>query len=184
MILRAVGMDTLLVALCWALAAAFGSDREDLAPDPEGPADAGRPWGGPSDGLRSRIRLETTPARPDDPIIVRYEIQNVDRRGRTVWHSGFWPNHRIDVTRPDGEPAPSTPAGLSLRRAFDPEGPREKNAGRNLEPGEVDAAWEPVDVRGLYALLAPGAYRIRVVYQEGRMEPVATNVLEVVLPGP
>ena len=138
-----------------------------------------RPRGPDCGGLRSRIWLER-PGGPGDPLLVHYELENVSDEDRTAWHSGFWPNHRIDVTGPDGDLAPLTPHGRHVRDAYDPEGPRRKHFGRTLKPGEVDdTLGGPYDLRGLYDLSAPGTYRVRYRYREGRMEPVRSNVLEV-----
>lgn len=169
---REIGTEVILFLLGWALA---------LGCTPRGAADPA--WGEPSGGFRSRIWTERPPARPGDPVVVHYEIQNVGAKKATVWHSGFWPNHRIDATTLEGEAVEPTPAGASLRAAFDPQGPREKHAGRNLEPGEIDSAWEPVDVGGLFVLPA-GGFRIQIVYQQGRMRPVESNVLVVAAPAP
>jgi hypothetical protein len=144
-------------------------------------AEVDRPWGTPSSGLKSRIWVKRATFGPGDPIEIHYEIQNASREEQAVWHSGFWPNHRIDVTGPDGKPAKLTERGAEVRAAFDPDGPRSKNFGRKLAPGESDAAWEAYDLRGLYLLARPGAYKVQYVYQQGATKPVKSNTLKLVI---
>ena len=60
--------------------------------------------GGLVGGLRGRIWTDKVRFDTEEPIAVHYAIQNAAKEPKTVWHSGFWRNHRIDMTGPDGEP--------------------------------------------------------------------------------
>jgi hypothetical protein len=167
-----------LIAASYALAAApSASDRDENA-------EAKRPWGKESDGFRSRIWLEAAPKGAKDAVKVHYEIRNTSKDEQVVWHSGFWPNHRIDVKDADGELAPMTERGKFMRKTYDPKGRRRKHSPRKLAPGATDSAWEAYDVRELFPMADPGTYTIQYVYQQGPMKPVESNVLEVDVPGP
>src|SRR5439155_9792499 len=69
------------------------------------------PWGQVSAGLQSRIWTDASNFTPADPIPVHYEIRNASDQPQQVWHNGFWPSNRIDVTDPAGHPAELTAAG-------------------------------------------------------------------------
>lgn len=168
----------LIAAACSMLDASAASPR-----DLEKPIEI-RPWGEESEGFRSRIWLDEAPKAADSPVVIHYEIQNVSKEDQTVWHSGFWPNHRIDVKGPDGKLAAMSAGGELVRKAFDPEGRREKNVPFNLTPGKSDDSWEAYDVRGIFPMADAGASTIQYVYQQGSMKPVESNVLKVVVPGP
>lgn len=139
------------------------------------------PWGPPSDGLRSQVWAERVRFRVGDPIVIRYRIRNEAKTPRTVWHSGFWPNHRVDVTTADGQDVAPTPDGRRVRDAFSPNGPREKNVPVALASGQIDDIWPELDLTGLFELSRPGRYRVAIRYQEGEMAPVVSNSLEFVV---
>lgn len=178
------------IAIC--LTACSGRTPHKASPQPEAgvapaepPAAAaqvsgGVPWGEAGRqveaqtpvSLRSRVRLA---ARPDDTepavevgasLLLIYEIQNNGSSPVGIWHSGFWPNHRILVRDAKGEEAPLTPFGKTAVEAFDPRGAREKNVEWPLEPGAIDATEGAYDLAKLYELTLPGRYSVRVDYEE------------------
>jgi len=138
------------------------------------------PWGAPARavesgqiaGLRARVRLASSAddalpvvaAKP--PLAIRYEVKNVSPQPLTLWHSGFWPNHRIRLFRPDGGEAPLTPHGRKMREAFAPRGKRGKNVEWIVEPGKVDDTEGRYDLTELFDLSRPGLYLLQVEYEE------------------
>jgi hypothetical protein len=137
-------------------------------------------WGEDAAGLRSRIWTDKLRFGKHEPIVVHYAIQNVADKPLTVWHSGFWPNHRIDLTGPDGQPAKFVAGGEARRKAFSPGGTREKNAPLTLQPGATDDAYEAYNLRDIYVLSAPGKYLVQYIYQEAKEDqPVKSNTLQV-----
>jgi hypothetical protein len=136
------------------------------------------PWGDEARGLRARVTLDADDVADAGPLVIHYEVQNVSDKPLTVWRRGFWPNHRIDVAGPDGEPATRTALGDQKRRAFLDPGAIEKSAPHTIDPGAIDDAYEPYDLRELFTLEAPGEYTLRVLYQESaETPPVESNEL-------
>jgi hypothetical protein len=139
-------------------------------------------WGQNAGGLRSRIWVDHERFAKNEPIKIHYAIKNDSDKPLTVWHSGFWPNNRIDVTGPDGHPAKLIAGGEARQRAFSPGGTREKNAPRSLQPGAIDDAFEAYNLRDIYALPAPGKYQVQYVYQEAKEDPpVKSNPLQIIV---
>ncbi|MFN4259354.1 MAG: hypothetical protein ACK4RK_08640 [Gemmataceae bacterium] len=150
---------------------AFADARNGGMPPP-GPKE----WGQPADGLVAGIWIDQTQFQVGQPIIVHYQIKNVGQQKRTVWHSGFWPNHQIVVQDAAGQEVARTPFGQQGRAAFAPEGPREKNVPVELAPGQVDRALSSYNLRQLFVLDKPGKYTVQYLYQEGKT-PVWSNVV-------
>jgi len=140
-----------------------GSATRESNPDHQG---AGVTWGQEQHGLRSRIWVDRKAFGLHDTVSVHYAIQNVSKTEQVVWHSGFWPNNRIEVTGPSGAPAALTELGKQARKSFSPGGPREKNVPVSLKPGETDSAWHPFNLRDYFVMDAAGAYLVRYIYQE------------------
>lgn len=139
-------------------------------------------WGGIVDGLRSRIRLVAPRPAFDGagPILIGYEVENAGAEPRMVLHSGFWPNHRIEVLGPDGRSLQATVAGQRLLNASAPGSPREKNAPVTLRPGARDAAWQDIDLARLFVFGADGRHLVTVTYTDGD-RPLVSNTLEFVI---
>jgi len=152
-------------------------------------ATAGVPWGEAGRqvaentpvSLRSRVRLA---AHPDDTepavevgatLLLLYEMQNDGASPISIWHAGFWPNHRILVSNAKGEAAPLTPFGKTAMESFDPRGVRDKNVEWPLEAGAIDASEGAYDLNKLYELPVPGRYTVRVDYEEEML--VRSNTL-------
>lgn len=139
-------------------------------------------WGKEANGLRSRIWADKLRFDKTEPILIHYAIQNASAKPATVWHSGFWPNHRIDVTGPDGQPAKFADGGEARWTAFTPGGMREKNAPFTLQPGTIDDAYVAYNLRDIFALAARGEYRVRYVYQEAKEDaPLMSNELVITI---
>lgn len=173
-----------------AILAPYACDRRPAPPESNttrqangGPEGAGVTWGAEVQGLRSRIWVDRAVFGPRDSITVHYEIQNASKAEKVIWHSGFWPNHRIDVTGPSGEPAALTPLGEQARKSFSPGGPREKNVPVPLKPGETDSAWPTFKLRDYFVMDAAGAYLVWYTYQEGNVT-LTSNRLRIDLQAP
>lgn len=141
------------------LAAADEAKVGQKLPEAEG-------YGPESKGLRSKISLAKTKFKVGEPILVTYQFKNFSDEIRTVWHSGFWPNHEIVVMNSEGKEPELTAAGKQMRNAFSPRGQREKNVPYALKPGAEDTAWVKYDVLGLYDLSKPGKYAVQYIYEE------------------
>lgn len=138
-------------------------------------------YGTPTGGLAASIWVPSREVSMGTPVLVRYAVKNVGAEAATVWHSGFWPNHRIEVTRDDGNPVPKTELGQRRDEAFSPDGQRSKSSPKTLAPGAVDSAWEPVDLTAHYQLTEAGVYRVQFRYedsQSGLGGPLLSNVLK------
>lgn len=124
------------------------------------------PTGEPSKGLATRIEMAGTKFKAGDPIQVRYVKANVSGKPLTIWHSAFWPNHRIRVCDQSGELAPLTEQGKVRYKAFSPGGERGKNAPWEIAAGKEDATEGNYDLRDLYDLKKPGLYSVQYLYEE------------------
>jgi hypothetical protein len=137
------------------------------------------PAGEPSKGLVTRIEIDRTRFTVGEPIPVRYTKTNVSAQPLSVWHSGFWPNHRIRVCDRLGELAPLTEAGKARFKAFAPGGARDKNFPSQLAPGK-DAPEPTYNLLEFYDLKTPGIYSVQYLYEEyqsGWQGQVWSNVL-------
>jgi hypothetical protein len=162
-------------------ATAPGSGKE-MAADK---ADSGVEWGHEVGGLVSRIWADKERFNTEEAVPVHYAIRNVGKEPKTVWHSGFSANHRIDVTGPDGKPAKFAGGGESPTGKFTPQRTREKNAPFGLPPGGIDDAYVVYNLRDYFDLKAPGAYLVQYLYQDqAEDEPVLSNALRVVVEKP
>jgi hypothetical protein len=155
----------------WAALLASGAACVAAPAPPDG-------WGKEKNGLVSRVTAEKAEFKAGERIYIRYQIKNIDDEARTVWHSGFWPNHKIVVLDGDGKEAAPTAAGRERRGAFAPGGPRDKNVPVKLNRGDVDDAWVAYDLRELFVLDQPGKYTVQYHYEETKGEAVKSNVLE------
>ncbi|HEV7404141.1 MAG TPA: hypothetical protein VGO11_14470 [Chthoniobacteraceae bacterium] len=124
------------------------------------------PAGEPSKGLVTRIELERTKFKPGEPILVRYTKTNVSKGPLTVWHSAFWPNHRIRVCDQLGAPAPLTESGKVRYGAFAPGGSRDKNYPVEMAPGKDDVTEGNYNLLEFFDLKKPGLYSVQYLYEE------------------
>lgn len=144
--------------------------------------DAAVEWGAEVAGLRSRIWTDKQRFNTEEPILVHYAVQNASKAPNTVWHSGFWPNHRIDVLDPNGNPAKFKSGSDPRWTAFSPGGMREKNAPFTLQPGAVDDAYEAYNLRDIFGMRSPGTYVVDYLYQETKdTGPVKSNSLQIIV---
>jgi hypothetical protein len=138
-------------------------------------------WGKEVAGLRSRIWIDKERFNTEEPVSVHYAIQNVAKEPKTVWHSGFSTNNRIDVTGPDGKPVKSA-AGTDVQwKGFAPGGTREKNAPFTLKPLAIDDAYIVYNLRDFFDLRTPGKYTVQYLYQETKDEAVESNALQIIV---
>jgi hypothetical protein len=139
-------------------------------------------WGKEVGGLESRIWADKERFSTQEAVLVHYAIRNVAKEPKTVWHSGFSANHRIDVTGPNGKPAKFVTGGDSPTGEFTPERTREKNAPFVLPPGGVDDAYVVYNLRDYFDLKPPGTYVVQYLYQNAKDDkPVLSNELKIVV---
>jgi hypothetical protein len=131
-----------------------------------GTANENSQWGQPSGGLVASLSVARAPAAKGEALLVQYRAKNISAQQQTVWHCGFWPNHKVIVTDGQGREVALTGKGQAARAAFAPEGARRKNVAVNLAPQQMDSGYEPLDLR-TYFILPTGAIHIRCLYQEG-----------------
>jgi opacity protein-like surface antigen len=159
-------------------ATAPGSDKQ-MQTDK---ADSGVQWGHEVGGLESRIWTDKERFNTEEAVPVHYAIRNVAKEPKTVWHSGFSANHRIDVTGPDGKPAKFVGGGESATGPFTPQSTREKNAPFVLSPGGIDDAYVVYNLRDYFDMGTPGTYLVQYLYQDkAEDKPVLSNELRVVV---
>lgn len=140
------------------------------------------PAGEASKGLQTRIQLTGTKFKVGDPIQVRYVKKNVSDKVLTVWHSAFWPNHRIRVCDQQGELMPLTEQGKLRYGAFSPGGERSKNYSVEMPPGKEDTTEGNYNLLDLYDLKRPGLYSVQYLYEEyqsGWQGQVWSNVVVI-----
>lgn len=124
------------------------------------------------EGILGEVILPKRVFLEGEPIPFGLKVTNQTRETITYWSAG-WANKRLEVRDSRGEDAPLTELGQRARRAYDPDGSRRKNVPIELEPGESLIWGKPhpgpgETVRGLdaYFVLKPGAYTVRMVYEE------------------
>ena len=142
------------------------------------------PWGVQNNGLVSRIYAKKLHFQMNEPIPIYYEIKNVSNETQVIWHSGFWPNHRIIVTNSSGELVSPTNEGRIKLDALSPRGSRRKNVPFDLEKGETDSAWSPYDITKHYVMDLPGPYYIQYTYEnyhKGWKGKLKSNILRVLV---
>ncbi|UMY64546.1 MULTISPECIES: hypothetical protein [unclassified Flavobacterium] len=103
---------------------------------------------------------------PDEPIYISYSIKNVSKDTVQIWHCGFWCNNRIVVTDQHDIEIPRTDWGAETRRRFSPGRPRDKNVPITLAPGEIDSAYEKVNLKDYFKFEKAGRYKVRYYYEE------------------
>jgi hypothetical protein len=101
-----------------------------------------------------------------EPIQMEYTKRNVSGENLVVWHRGFWPNHQVFVRDLAGREPPLTAEGRRCRKAFGPDGPRDKSAPKTLTPDAEDRNEANPDLTTLYDLSKPGTYAVEYVYEE------------------
>lgn len=135
-------------------------------------------WGAMQGGLQSKIYADQPAFSAADPILVHYSIRNASNEPKKVWHNGFWPSNRIDVTDPTGHPAAFTRKGDANRKAFG--GPVEKNFPVTLQPGQTDEDFPVLNLRDYLVMDAPGEYSVQYTYQQD-IGPVISNPLKIIV---
>jgi RNA polymerase sigma factor (sigma-70 family) len=121
---------------------------------------------GPVRGLCARLSLPQEKYAVGEPIRAAYAVTNVSKPELALWHSGFWPNHRIIVRDEAGAVVPLTAQGRRCRDAFSPAGKRDKNVAWKLPPGGEDGTQGGHDLTQLYDLTRPGRYTVQYVYED------------------
>jgi hypothetical protein len=109
-----------------------------------------------------------------EPISVSFTITNRSGGQITIWLSGFWPNHYINVRDQNGIEPPLTAVGQERRKAFQPSGPRRKNIPFVLKPNDVFQNDIRPDLSDLYQL-GPGRYTVEITYDD-RQSPTPLSV--------
>ncbi len=138
------------------------------------------PWGDPgtvvstgaSVSVHARVHLRGDAANPEpvvdlgEAVSLVYAKQNTGPETMQVWHSGFWPNHRILVLDAAGKTPKMTEMGKSGLAAYSPRGSRDKNFEWQLKPGEVDESEGNYDLATLFTFTKVGRYSVQVEYEE------------------
>lgn len=112
------------------------------------------------------LRLPRELFVPGDHVPMEVEFVNGSGQKVTIWECGFCLDHRVEVEDEHGHSPPLTDQGEKCRRLYSPNGPRDRNYPVRLAPG---ARYRRPAVPWLDRLfrLAPGAYRVRVTYEDG-----------------
>jgi hypothetical protein len=117
-------------------------------------------------GLKARISLAKQSFEFGEPIETTFTIKNVSDERQIIWHSGFWPNHKL-IVRDGADKEPQlTAAGSQRRSAFSPGGERDKNAPWEIAPGGEASTEGHYDLTKLYDLSKPGHYIVQCIYEE------------------
>ena len=129
-------------------------------------ADALKDFGAEVQGLRTKVSLVKESVAAGLPVEIRYVKRNVSNAELKIWHSGFWPNHKIVVKDSTGREAALTAHGKQCRDAFNPGGGRDKNFPLMLKAGEEDSSEGSTDLGRLVDLSTPGKYTVEIIYAE------------------
>lgn len=144
---------------------------------------AGRPariWGEEKAGLACSISAEKMTYHPGESIPVRFDLKNVSDKPLTVWHCGFWPNHRWIVQDTTGKDLKLTAHGRLCRDCYGPNTPRRKNAPFVVQPGKTDASFGPYDLRKHFEIPDGITIHVRCVYlhsADGQGVKITSNTL-------
>jgi RNA polymerase sigma factor (sigma-70 family) len=143
-------------------------DLASLAPRPGAGAPPPREddFGPEVKGLRAKVTLAKGKFEVGEVVPVKYVVKNVSKEEQTLWSCGFWPNHLILVHDAAGKEPPLTEFGQQRRKAFAPDGERDKNVAVKVPAGGEAAAYEQYDLTKLYDLSKPGGYTVQYVYEE------------------
>ncbi len=116
-------------------------------------------------GLLYRAILPRDRFRAKEPILIKLIFINQTKNSITIWKSGFWPNHLVEVFDEFGREAKLSDEGFTRRQAYDPKTNRgrDKNAESVLTPNESMDDLIITDIKSLY-LLNLGNYTLRVTY--------------------
>lgn len=114
------------------------------------------------------LRLPKESFKPGEPIPMDFEYINRSDHQATIWVSSFCLNHLLEVVDERGHNPPLSPPGHECQQRYSPMGERDRNYPVRLAPGE---RYRPSSVRlDRFYQLAPGAYRLRVTYEDGSDE--------------
>lgn len=146
---------------------AWESRAQDLPPKkPMVMVGADKLYGPKSNGLQAKLALSKSKFAVGETIRLSYTKRNVSPDDLTIWHSGFWPNHRVIVRKQAGEEPELLSLGMSGQEKFTPTGPRKKNFPVTLKPSEEDSSEGGFDLIELYDLSEPGSYQVWILYEE------------------
>jgi hypothetical protein len=137
-------------------------------------------WGEEKAGFVCSISAGKTTYQPGEPIPVRFDLKNVSDQPITVWHCGFWPNHRWIVEDAAGREPPLTEHGRLCRDRYGPDTPRRKNAPFVVQPGKMDAFYGPYDLRRHFEIPDGATIHVRCVYlhiAKGKSVELTSNTL-------
>jgi HEAT repeat protein len=151
--------------------------KDGKQPDPARTAQA---WGEAKAGLACSISAEKTTYRPGEPIPVRFDLNNVSEKSITVWHCGFWPNHKWIVQDEAGRDLRLTGRGRLCRDRYGPDTPRRKNAPFVVQPDNLDASYGPYDLREHFEIPDDATIHVRCVYLHnaaGKWVEISSNTL-------
>ena len=133
-------------------------------------------WGNEAGGLIASLRAEKRQFRPGEPILIGFQLKNVSERPQVVFHSGFWPNHRLSVKDARGYDIPLTALGKETRAVFGSGTPRRKNFTVTLAPDQIDTSYGPYNLRDYFQIDDSAILYVRCLYAEGSFQ-VSSNEL-------
>jgi len=118
-------------------------------------------------------------------IPVHVTKQNVGDAPMTVWHCGFWPNHKLIAKKADGTAVPLTERGKQCYGVFGPDTPRRKNVPYVLKPEQIERAG-PYNLRDYFDIKPNSTLHIRCLYlhaSDGIFQRVWSNDLILTVGG-
>ncbi len=193
MLYAAVFRAAVAAAVVSGSGAGMGQTLAEDAPKPQETTQqtqAERPeqiWGEEKAGIACSISAEKTTYQPGEPIPVRFDLKNVSDKPITVWHCGFWPNHRWTVQDATGQDLKLTAHGRLCRDRYGPDTPRRKNAPFVVHPGKTDASFGPYDLRQHFEIPDSVTIRVQCVYlhsADGKWIEITSNTLSLTVEQP
>ncbi len=159
-----------LLGVLAAAAGVMGGLAVLLAPARPSPADRSFPPGPPVFGVpRLELRTPGPVVLGAASVPIEVDLVNDSSRPIVIWSTWAPLNHRVEVEDSRGHAPPETETGAEWRKAFSPNGARDKNYPVRIPArGEV-RPHARFDLAKLYRL-GPGEYRVRVTYEDGRDE--------------
>ena len=133
-------------------------------------------WGNETGGLIASLSAEKRQFRPGEPILISFQLKNVSEQPQVVFHSGFWPNHRLSVKDARGYNIPLTALGKETRAVFGSDTPRRKNFAVTLAPDQIDTSYGPYNLRDYFQIDDSATLYVRCLYAQGSVQ-VSSNEL-------
>jgi len=122
-------------------------------------------WGMPVNGMSANITMDKKSFTLQEPLTVRFRLRNMGGDPVQVITGDFWTNHHITLQKQDGAPVNVTSPGMSRLEAFAPQAAPPAPQTYELAGQTIGAFSEAIDIREIFIIDQPGAYRMQMLFQ-------------------